>query len=123
MKIKLLLAILLVTATTGYSQPKGIIGSWISLDTVNRVHYFIQADGTIEKRSATGSEDVWRKMPRLGNYTFKNEKNLIISWEDKSSEKIAVKFIEKNPEFTFSGKKGKPEVFLRIYDEEVIELK
>lgn len=123
MKKNFLIIVLLVSTINCYSQSKGIIGSWLSLDSINKVQFFINSNGTIKKRTAFESEDVWSKTPLAGTYTFKKGHDLFIKWEDKSFENIEVKFIDNNAEFRFTNKNGKankPYVFLRIVDEEII---
>lgn len=122
MKKNFLAIIALFLTLTCHSQTKGIIGSWISRDTINKIHFFIKRDGTIEKTTAVGKEDVWNQVPETGTYTFEKENLLIIIWQDKSIEKIKVKFIGNNAAFQFMNQKGKlsmPNIFLRVLDAEV----
>jgi len=116
--------ILLLLAVNSYSQSKTIIGSWLSLDKVNKIHFFINTDGTIEKRTATKDEDIWNKTPLTGTFTFQKNRSLVIKWNDKKVENIQVKFINNNAEFRFldpKAKTNKSQVFLRIVDEEIIQ--
>lgn len=122
MKKNLLFTILLFSSIAGNSQSKGIVGSWISLDSINKIHFFINTNGTIAKSTAVGKENVWTKTPKAGTYTFEKDYNLVIKWQDKSIENIKVKFIDNNAEFQFADQNGKlsePNIFLRIVDEEI----
>ncbi len=123
MKRNVLIIVLLFSVIPSYSQSKGIIGSWISLDSINRIQFFIKSNSSIEKRTASVGEDIWSKTPLSGTYTFKKGHNLVVKWEDKSTETIEVKFIDKNAEFLFIDKRknlNKPSIFLRLVDEEII---
>jgi hypothetical protein len=124
MKKNCFLVILLLLAVNSYSQSKAIIGSWLSLDKVNKIHFFINTDGTIEKRTATKDEDIWSKTPSTGTFTFQKNRSLVIKWNDKKVENIEVKFVDNNAEFRFldpKDKTNKSQVFLRIVDEEIIQ--
>jgi len=122
MKEKLLLITILLVSNAIYSQSKTIVGSWITRDTVNRIQFFINDDGTVEKRTATGNEDVWNKKPLSGTYTFSNN-TLFMKWSDKTTETIKVKFIQNFAEFRLFDNRKKSsisKVFLKIVDEEVV---
>ena len=122
MKEKLLLITILLVSNAIYSQSKSIVGSWITRDTVNRIQFFINDDGTVEKRTAPGNEYVWNKKPLSGTYTFSNN-TLFMKWSDKTTETIKVKFIQNFAEFRLFDKRNKSsisKVFLKIVDEEVV---
>ena len=120
MKRHFLVIVLLFLAISSYSQSKSIVGSWIWRDSINTIQFFIKSDGTIEKRTALTSEDVWNKAPQIGTY---KEHVLSIKWNDKSTQNVNVKFVDNNAEFQFIDQKTKPKnsyTFLRIVDEEIV---
>ena len=124
MKTKFLTVILLFSATVCNSQSKKIIGSWIWRDSANTIQFFINRNGTIEKRSGGANEYIWNKTPQSGTYVFNKGHILVIRWTDKSIENGRVKFInDMTAEIQFSSLKNKPNriyTFHKIVDEEVI---
>ncbi|MFT3912108.1 MAG: hypothetical protein QM737_21965 [Ferruginibacter sp.] len=120
MKRCFLITVFLFSVFSSYSQVKSIVGSWIWRDSTNAIQFFIKGNGTIEKRSAASSEDIWTKTPQTGSYTIQKDHYLIVKWADKSIEHIEVTFIGNNAEFNFldqNGKSAKHCLFLRIVEE------
>ena len=120
--LRFLLTLLTIGIFNCSAQNNKIVGSWIYQEEGNTIQYFIKQDGTIFKRKAISGKEVFNSTPKVGTYKFNDNSVLIIKWEDKTSEKLIVKFIDKNAEFTTTElKKRKTYLFLRIIDEEVIE--
>ena len=123
MKILFSVATFLFLSNVSYSQSNEIVGSWIWQDSVHAIHFFIKANGTVEKRTGLINENICSKTPLTGTYTFKNKHDLIITWGSKKKEIITIKFVDKNAEFQFSNQKAgsqKPYLFFRIVDEQAI---
>ncbi|MBL0202102.1 MAG: hypothetical protein IPP81_18685 [Chitinophagaceae bacterium] len=124
MQRSLLIASLLFSTIACYSQSKDIVGSWIWLDSVNTIQYFIKANGTIEERYAFSKEDIWKKIPITGTYKFKKDHLLTIKWANESVQIVNVKFIDNfTAEMQTLNRKDGPGdkyVFKKIIDEEVI---
>jgi hypothetical protein len=121
MKGVLVIILLLATGLKSYAQSQSIVGSWISADTVHKTQFFIKANGTVEKRTAMGSEDIWSKTPQKGTYIFKSNR-MVIKWGNSTTETMQVQFTKGGAEFRavdIKGELGKPELFLEIVDEVV----
>jgi len=113
-----------VLTTASYSQSKKIVGSWISRDSIQIIHFFANEDGTILERHGFPNDNIWEKAQRNGRYVFVKDE-LTITWSDKTIEHRTVQFEDhfNAAKIKFTNKKGGPKIvhlFLRLMDEEVI---
>jgi hypothetical protein len=93
MKKAFLSVLIILGSIISYSQSKNIVGAWIWRDSKTSFSLFINKDGTIEKHIGPINEPILEKTLKRGTYKFKDNRILIITWADKSSETDTVKFI------------------------------
>lgn len=107
------------------AQTSKLIGAWHWSDKVNSTSIFFDADGQISKQTTKNGTALLPDKFKKGTYQL-NDSLLIITWADKTKEKIKLNFINENsfraaPFPIGKGKRRSEFVFNRVIDEEVKE--
>ncbi|MDZ4795343.1 MAG: hypothetical protein SGI83_13765 [Bacteroidota bacterium] len=121
---KVLLSIHIVLASSNcHSQSNNIVGVWLWRDSKTSFSLLINEDGTIETFSRPINDPTPAKNRKKGTFKFIDNKKLVITWADKSTETDKVKFIDNG---TLKIELNNPEdhnlkiyTFKKVFDEEV----
>ncbi len=126
MKKALFSILIALISTICYSQSNNIVGAWLWRDSKTSFSLLINKDGTIEKFTRPINDPTPPKIRKKGTYKFIDNKKLVITWADKSTETDKVEFIDngtlKIELKSLEGGALKTYIFKKVFDEEV-ELK
>lgn len=116
-------ALIVLTSAICYSQSNNIVGAWLWRNSTTSFSLFIKQDGIIEKSIHPINEPILPNNLKKGTYKFIDNKKLVITWADKSTETNKIKFID-NGTMEIEMKSLKSDVlktyrFVKVVDEEV----
>lgn len=115
--------LIILTSTICHSQSKKIVGAWLWRDSTTSFSLLINQDGTIEKFSRPINDPTPPQNRKKGTYRFIDNKKLVISWSDKSTETNKIKIIDKGTleieMKSLNSEALKTYIFVKVVDEEI----
>jgi len=94
MKKLLTLSFFTFLSVITYGQAKNIIGAWLWKDSKTAFSLFIKEGNFIEKHIGPINEVILTKNIVHGSYKMINNKKIIISWADKTTEYGTIKLVD-----------------------------